>query len=223
MNKSERPSNESTNPCGFAATATNARSPVLCFSAFVLCEGLTPGGVRIGSFVQQSGRRWVLKALLAGAMALVLSSCASTSTGSRVPFPRDTVRSVVVTSPEVGFVYVENGNPINPPPGRSGQVGAALAAVLSARLNAMGVQAISGRAGGGNILSSRLTVHEGAGGTWDPNSGAITANSSRLELNLELTSGSPGRVLWEQHALLRAPLDRSCSRLAKLADVTFGK
>ena len=223
MNKSERPSNESTNPCGFAATATNARSPVLCFSAFVLCEGLTPGGVRIGSFVQQSGRRWVLKALLAGAMALVLSSCASTSTGSRVPFPRDTVRSVVVASPEVGFVDVENGNPINPPPGKSGQVGSALSAALSAKLNAMGVEAISARSGGGNILRSRLTVYEGARGTWYPGTGAMTSTSSRLELNLKLTSGSSGRVLWEQHSLLRAPLDRSCARLAKLTDVTFGK
>jgi len=219
MNNNDSPTTEDTHRVSLAATSINARNAVRCFHAFA--RRFAAGAAHIGPPAPQIRR--VVNALLAGVMALVLSSCASTSTGSRVPFPRDTVRSVVVASPEVGFVDVENGNPINPPPGKSGQVGSALSAALSAKLNAMGVEAISARSGGGNILRSRLTVYEGARGTWYPGTGAMTSTSSRLELNLKLTSGSSGRVLWEQHSLLRAPLDRSCARLAKLTDVTFGK
>lgn len=74
-----------------------------------------------------------------------------------------------------------------------------------------------------SVLVSYVRVKVGSGGSWNPNSGAITSSNSKTILHAALIQCATGKVLWMDQVLLREAPQLSNSRFSEALELLFLK
>jgi hypothetical protein len=73
------------------------------------------------------------------------------------------------------------------------------------------------------VLAIRMRAKSGVGGSWNPNTGAITSSMNTTELSAALVSRGAGRVVWKNDVALRkVPSAASKDFLQKVAELFKG-
>jgi hypothetical protein len=158
-------------------------------------------------------------------LLFVMFGCAATGgRSSSTPFPTQTGDVVTVISPSVQFIDANTGNPAQLPAQRADEVSQQMTRALTAQLAVKGVatRVASTPPMSGQSLTGSLTIVQGPGAFWDPNSGAIASGSTRLSIDLRLGDRSGG-VEWQQSAMLRCGLSSNGHELEQLARLALGQ